>query len=353
MGLFTNLTGFGGHDMAVDLGTANTLVYVRGRGIVLHEPSVVAVDSRTGVPQAVGVQAKHILGRTPEGVSAISPLKRGVIADVEVTEEMLRQLIKKVHQNRWAHPRVVICVPSDVTGVEKRAVSEACLSAGAREAYLIRKPIAAAIGAGLPVDEPTGSMVLDIGAGTSEVGVISLSGIAVSKSIRIGGDELDQAIINYVKRERKLLIGRQTAEEIKLEIGSALPRDEEAETQIRGRDLASQVPRTILLTSEEIRGALEKPLAQIIQAVKESLDRTPPELASDIIDRGIMLAGGGSLLQGLEQRLRHEIQIPAHLAESPQTCVVIGSGKSLEKLQETMRARSSVGPAVPVSVFAA
>jgi len=330
MGFFTYLTGFGGRDMAVDLGTANTLVYVRGRGIVLSEPSVVAVDSRTGEVHAVGIEAKRMLGRTPGTISAIRPLKDGVIADFEVTEQMLRHFIQKVHQNRWAHPRVVVCVPSGVTGVEKRAVEEACLSAGARQAYLIEEPMAAAIGAGLPVGEPTGSMVVDIGGGTSEVAVISLGGIVVSQSIRVGGDELDEAIINYVKREYKLLIGQQTAEELKLEIGSAFPMPEELQAEIRGRDMVSGLPKTVVLTIEE-------PVSQIIDAVKETLDRTPPELASDIMDRGIMLAGGGSLLQGIEERLRHETQMPAHLAESPLTCVAVGSGRSLEEFEAIHR----------------
>ena len=240
MGFFSYLTGFGGRDMAVDLGTANTLVYVRGRGIVLSEPSVVAIDSRTGEVHAVGIEAKRMLGRTPGTIQAIRPLKDGVIADFDVTEEMLRHFIQKVHQNRWAHPRVVVCVPSGVTGVEKRAVEEACLSAGARQAYLIEEPMAAAIGAGLPVGEPTGSMVVDIGGGTSEVAVISLGGIVVSQSIRVGGDELDEAIINYAKREYKLLIGQQTAEEVKLEIGSAYPMEEEVQAEIRGRDMVSR-----------------------------------------------------------------------------------------------------------------
>ena len=339
MGFFCYLTGFGGRDMAVDLGTANTLVYVRGRGIVLSEPSVVAIDSRTGEVHAVGIEAKRMLGRTPGTISAIRPLKDGVIADFDVTEEMLRHFIQKVHQNRWAHPRVVVCVPSGVTGVEKRAVEEACLSAGARQAYLIEEPMAAAIGAGLPVGEPTGNMVVDIGGGTSEVAVISLGGIVVSQSIRVGGDELDEAIINYVKREYKLLIGQQTAEEVKLEIGSAYPLEEEVQAEIRGRDLVSGLPKTVVLTSEEVRAALEEPLVQIIDAVKETLDRTPPELASDIMDRGIMLAGGGSLLQGLDERLRDETQMPAHLAESPLTCVAVGSGRSLEEFEAIHRSQ--------------
>jgi rod shape-determining protein MreB len=343
MGIFTYLTGFGGRDMAVDLGTANTLVYVRGRGIVLSEPSVVAIDSRSGEVHAVGIEAKRMLGRTPGSIQAIRPLKDGVIADFDVTEEMLRHFIQKVHQNRFAHPRVVVCVPSGVTGVEKRAVEEACLSAGARAAYLIEEPMAAAIGAGLPVGEPTGSMVVDIGGGTSEVAVISLGGIVVSESIRVGGDEMDEAIINYAKREYKLLIGQQTAEELKLEVGSASPMEEELQAEIRGRDMVSGLPKTVVITSEEIRQALEEPVSQIVEAVKETLDRTPPELASDIMDRGIMLAGGGSLLQGLDSRLREETQMPAHLAESPLTCVAVGSGRSLEEFETIHRANRNNG----------
>ena len=337
MGLLRNLVGFGGRDMAVDLGTANTLVYVRGRGIVLSEPSVVAVDARTGEVHAVGVEAKRMLGRTPGTIRAIRPLKDGVIADFDVTEEMLRHFIQRVHQNRFAHPRVVVCVPSGVTGVEKRAVEEACLSAGARQAYLIEEPMAAAIGAGLPVAEPTGSMVLDVGGGTSEVAVISLGGIVVSESIRIGGDEQDDAIVNYCKHEHKLLIGQQTAEEVKLEIGSAAPLPEEVTTEIRGRDMVTGLPKTIMLTSTEVRSALEEPINQIITAVKDTLDRTPPELAGDIMDRGITLAGGGALLQGMDHRLREECQMPAQLTESPLTCVAVGSGRSLEEFEAIHR----------------
>ncbi len=333
MGLLRNVTGFGGRDMAVDLGTANTLVYVRGRGIVLSEPSVVAVDARSGEVHAVGVEAKRMLGRTPGTIRAIRPLKDGVIADFDVTEEMLRHFIQRVHQNRFAHPRVVVCVPSGVTGVEKRAVEEACLSAGARQAYLIEEPMAAAIGAGLPVAEPTGSMVLDVGGGTSEVAVISLGGIVVSESIRVGGDEQDDAITAYCKHEHKLLIGQQTAEEVKLEIGSASLLPEEVTTEIRGRDMVTGLPKTVMLSSSEVRGALEEPINQIVAAVKETLDRTPPELAGDIMDRGITLAGGGALLQGMEERLREECQMPAQLTESPLTCVAVGSGRSLEEFE--------------------
>jgi len=260
-----------------------------------------------------------------------------VIADFDVTEQMLRHFIQKVHQNRWAHPRVVVCVPSGVTGVEKRAVEEACLSAGARQAYLIEEPMAAAIGAGLPVGEPSGNMVVDIGGGTTEVAVISLGGIVVSQSIRIGGDEIDESITTYVKREYKLMIGSQTAEEVKLEIGSAFPLEEEVQAEIRGRDLVSGLPKTVVLTSEEVRMAIEEPVQAIVDAVKETLDRTPPELAADIMDRGIMLAGGGALLQGLDDRLRDETQMPVHLAESPLTCVAVGSGRSLEEFEAIHR----------------
>jgi rod shape-determining protein MreB and related proteins len=333
MGIFSNLTGFGGRDMAVDLGTANTLVYVRGRGIVLSEPSVVAVDSSTGEVHAVGVDAKRMLGRTPGTIQAIRPLKDGVIADFDVTEEMLRHFIQRTHQNRFAHPRVVVCVPSGVTGVEKRAVEEACLSAGARQAYLIEEPMAAAIGCGLPVADPTGSLILDIGGGTSEVAVISLGGIVVSESIRVGGDEMDEAVVNHCKHEHKLAIGLGTAEEIKLEIGSAAPLPETLRTEIRGRDLVTGLPKTIMLGSDEIRVALEEPVSQIVAALKDTLDRTPPELAGDIMDRGITLAGGGALLHGMEQRMREETQMPCQLTESPLTCVAVGSGRSLEEFE--------------------
>ena len=332
------LSGFGGRDMAVDLGTANTLVYVKGRGIVLSEPSVVAIDQRTGDVHAVGIEAKRMLGRTPGNITAIRPLKDGVIADFDVTETMLRHFIQKVHQNRWAHPRVVVCVPSGVTGVEKRAVEEATLSAGARQAYLIEEPMAAAIGAGLPVGEPTGNMIVDIGGGTTEVAVISLGGIVVAQSIRVGGDEMDEAIVNYVKREEKLMIGTQTAEEVKLEIGSAYELKDELEAEIRGRDMISGLPKTVVLSSQQVRVALEEPVTQIVDAVKATLDRTPPELASDIMDRGIVLAGGGSLLSGLDDRLRAETEMPIHLADSPLTCVAVGSGRSLEEFEVMRRA---------------
>jgi rod shape-determining protein MreB len=333
MGFWGYLSGFGGREMAVDLGTANTLVYVRGRGIVLSEPSVVAIDQRTGEVHAVGIEAKRMLGRTPGTISAIRPLKDGVIADFDVTEQMLRHFIQKVHHNRFAHPRVVVCVPSGVTGVEKRAVEEATLSAGARQAYLIEEPMAAAIGAGLPVSEPTGNMIVDIGGGTTEVAVISLGGIVVSQSIRVGGDEMDEAIMAHIKKEYKLLIGQQTAEELKLEIGSAWALPQEVSAEVRGRDMLTGLPKTVVITSEETRRALDEPVGQIIDAIKSTLDKTPPELAADIMDRGIVLAGGGALLTGLADRLRDETQMPVQLAESPLTCVAVGSGRSLEEFE--------------------
>ena len=323
--------------MAIDLGTANTLVYVGGQGIVVSEPSVVAADTETGAVHAVGSEAQRMIGRTPSTIAATRPLRHGVIADFEVTEQMLRYFIRRVLDRRMAHPRLIVCAPSGITEVEKRAVEEASLAAGARRVHLIEEPIAAAIGAGLEIEEPVGRMVVDVGGGTSEMAVISLGGIVVSQSIRVGGDELDEAIMNYVKREYKLLIGQQTAEEVKLEIGSAFPTGEEVQAEIRGRDMVSGLPKTVVLTSEEVRGALEEPVTAIIDAVKETLDRTPPELASDIMDRGIMLAGGGSLLQGLDERLRHETQMPAHLAESPLTCVAVGSGRSLEEFEAIHR----------------
>jgi rod shape-determining protein MreB and related proteins len=341
MGFLGYLNGFGGRDMAVDLGTANTLVYVRGRGIVLSEPSVVAIDHASGEVHAVGVEAKRMLGRTPGTISAIRPLKDGVIADFDVTEQMLRHFIQKVHQHRFAHPRVVVCVPSGVTGVEKRAVEEATRNAGARDAYLIEEPMAAAIGAGLPVSEPTGNMVVDVGGGTTEVAVISLGGIVVSVSLRLGGDEMDEAIISHVKREYKLLIGNQTAEEIKLEVGSAFRLKEEVQAEVRGRDMLTGLPKTVIISSEEVRHALEEPVSQIVDAIKSTLDKTPPELAADIMDRGIVLAGGGALLSGLDERLRHETQMPVQLAESPLTCVAVGSGRSLELLEVMQRSSRS------------
>jgi len=325
-------------DMAVDLGTANTLVYVRGRGIVVSEPSVVAIDTATGEVHAVGAEAKQMLGRTPATINAMRPLKDGVIADFEITESMLRYFIKRANHSRFTHPRVVVCVPSGVTGVEKRAVEEACLGAGAREAYLIEEPMAAAIGSGLPVSEPTGSLVVDIGGGTTEVAVISLGDIVVSQSVRVGGDEMDEAIMNFCKREHQLLIGHQTAEDIKHEAGSANPLGNEIEIEIRGRDLGSGLPRAVKLNSGDIRHALDDPIQQIIAAVRDTLDRTPPELAGDLMERGMTLAGGGALLHGFAERMSEECQMPARLAESPLTCVAIGSGQALEEFEAIKRA---------------
>ena len=337
MGIVGYLGGLSGRDMAVDLGTANTLVYVRGRGIVLSEPSVVAIDQRSGEIHAVGVEAKRMLGRTPGTITAIRPLKDGVIADFDVTEQMLRHFIHKANGNRFAHPRVIVCVPSGVTGVEKRAVEEATLSAGARQAYLIEEPMAAAIGAGLPVSDPTGSMIVDIGGGTTEVAVISLGGIVVSQSIRVGGDEMDEAITSHLRKEYKLLIGLQTSEEVKLEIGSAWPLTEEVQAEVRGRDMLTGLPKTVVIGSEDVRRALDEPVTQIIDAIRGTLDKTPPELSADIMDRGVVLAGGGALLMGLDQRLRSETHMPVHVAESPLTCVAVGSGRSLEEFEAIHR----------------
>ncbi|MEA3055403.1 MAG: rod shape-determining protein MreB [Actinomycetota bacterium] len=323
-----------GRDMAVDLGTANTLVYVRGRGIVLNEPSVVAVNTKDGRPLAVGSEAKRMIGRTPAHIQAIRPLKDGVIADFEICEKMLRYFIHKVHQRRWVKPRMVICVPSGITGVEQRAVQEAAEYAGARKpAYIIEEPMAAAIGAGLPVQEPTGNMIVDIGGGTTEVAVISLGGIVASQSVRVAGDELDEAIIQYIKKEYSLALGERTAEEVKITLGSAWPLQEEITAEIRGRDLVTGLPKTILVSTEEIREAIEEPVQAIVDAVKVTLDKTPPELAADIMEQGIMLAGGGALLLGLPERLQAETGMPIKIAPNPLHAVAIGSGQCLEAFE--------------------
>ncbi len=336
------LTGFLGRDMAVDLGTANTLVYVRGRGVVLNEPSVVAINTITRQVLAVGAEAKRMIGRTPSHIQAVRPLKDGVIADFDVTEKMLRYFIAKVHRRRvLAKPRVVVCVPSGITGVEQRAVEEATISAGARAAYIIEEPMAAAIGAGLPIHEPTGNMVVDIGGGTTEVAVISLGGMVTSNSLRVGGDELDEAIIQYVKKEYSLMLGERTSEAIKIQVGSAFPTPDEMIAEIKGRDLVSGLPKTIQVSSEEIRRALEEPVNQIIDSVKNTLDRCPPELAADIMDKGIVLTGGGALLKGRDERLKHETGMPIHVAENPLSCVAIGSGKCLEEFEVLRRVLSS------------
>ena len=328
---------FLGRDMAVDLGTANTLVYVRGRGIVLNEPSVVAIDVKDGKPLAVGAEAKRMVGRTPNNIQAIRPLKDGVIADFEICEKMLRYFIHQVHQRRFAKPRMVICVPSGITGVEQRAVMEAAEYAGARKAYIIEEPMAAAIGAGLPIHEPSGNMVVDIGGGTTEVAVISLGGIVTSQSIRVGGDELDEALVAFVKKEFQLALGERTAEEIKIQLGSAYPLEQELRAEIRGRDLVTGLPKTVIISTEQIRKAIEEPVQAIIDAVKVTLDRTPPELSSDLMGQGIVLTGGGALLNGIAARLEMETNMPIIIANDPLNCVALGSGMCLEELETFSR----------------
>ncbi len=320
-----------GRDLAIDLGTANTLVYVRGEGIVLSEPSVVAVNTIDGSPLAVGHEAKKMIGRTPSHIQAIRPLKDGVISDFEICEKMLRYFIQKVHKGRFAKPRMVICVPGGVTGVEQRAVKEAAERAGARKpVYIIEEPVAAAIGAGLPIHEPRGNMIVDIGGGTTEVAVISLGGIVASQSVRVGGDELDDAIIQYVKKEYSLALGERSAEEIKIKLGSANPLDEEIYAEIRGRDLVSGLPKTVVTSTKEVREAIAEQVSAIVDAVKVTLDKTPPELSADIMDQGIVLTGGGAYLRGLDVRLANETGMPVNLAAYPLDAVALGSGQSLE-----------------------
>jgi len=321
-------------DMGIDLGTANTLVFIKGKGIVTREPSVVAIQTNTKDVLAVGEEAKKMIGRTPGHIIAIRPLKDGVIADFDITQNMLKYFIRKATQKRSIfQPRVVVCVPSGVTEVEKRAVEEATIHAGARDAYLIEEPMAAAIGAGLPVQEPTGSMIVDIGGGTTEVAIISLGGIVTSKSIRIGGDELDESIVYYIKKEYNLMIGERTAEEVKIFIGSADVKDKESKMQIRGRDLISGLPKTIEVTSTEIHEALKEPISNIIDAIKFTLEKTPPELASDIMELGIMLTGGGALLDGIDRLIKKETGMPVHIAENPLDCVALGTGKALDSIE--------------------
>jgi len=333
----SNALTFLGRDMAVDLGTANTLVYVRGRGIVLNEPSVVALNTNNGQIVAVGAEAKRMIGRTPGNIVAIRPLKDGVIADFDVTERMLRYFIQKVHRRtHLAKPRLVVAVPSGITGVEQSAVKEAGHQAGARRVYIIEEPMAAAIGAGLPIHEPTGNMVVDIGGGTTEVAVISLGGIVTSQSIRVGGDELDQAIITFGKKEYSLMLGERTAEEIKMAIGSAFPAEDEPHAEIRGRDLVSGLPKTVVISAAEVRKAIEEPVNLVVDAVKNTLDKCPPELAGDVMDRGIALTGGGALLRGLESRIREETGMPVQVADNPLDSVVLGTGKCVEDF-ETLR----------------
>ena len=328
------LLGFFSSDIGIDLGTANTLVYVRDRGIVLREPSVVAIQAGTTRVLAVGEEAKRMLGRTPGNIVAIRPLRHGVISDFEITEAMLRYFIRKVHSNRngMVRPRVIISVPSGITEVEKRAVKESAAHAGAREVYLIEEPMAAAIGVGLPVHEPSGNMIVDMGGGTTEVAIISLAGIVVSRSVRVGGDEMDEAITQYMKRVYNLMIGERTAEEIKMSIGSAYPLGEELSMEVKGRDLVAGLPKTITITSEEIREALQEPVSAIVEAIRITLERCPPELSADLVDRGIVLAGGTSLLRGIEKLIAEQTGLPVHRAEDPLSAVAEGTGVVLSEL---------------------
>ena len=332
--LFTLVAGFFSNDMAIDLGTANTLVYVKSEGIVLNEPSIVAIHQADNTVLAVGKEAKAMLGRTPGNIVAIRPLKDGVIADFDVTEKMLGYFIRRVHKRRaLVRPRIVIGVPSGITQVEKRAVRDSAMQAGAREVYLIEEPMAAAIGAGMPITEPGGNMVVDIGGGTTEVAVISLSGIVYSRSVRIAGDEMDEAIVQYIRKNYNLLVGERRAEEIKIRLGSAYPMGGERRTmEVKGRDLIDGIPKTIVIGDDEIREALREPIMTIVDAVRTALERTPPELAADIVDKGIVLTGGGALLKGLDLLLRQETNLPITVAEDPLSCVALGTGKVLDEL---------------------
>ncbi|MGD8413221.1 MAG: rod shape-determining protein [Candidatus Latescibacterota bacterium] len=321
------------NDVAIDLGTANTLVFVKGNGIVLNEPSVVAVDQGSRKVYAVGLEAKQMLGKTPDHITAVRPMKDGVIADFQITEMMLREFIRKSQKKKlFIRPRIVIAVPSGITEVEKRAVRDSAEHAGAREVFLIAEPIAAAIGVGLPVDKPSGNMIIDIGGGTTEIAVIALDGIVANSSIRVGGDELDDAIVNYVKRTYNLLIGEQTAELIKIKIGTAAKLDRPLEMEVKGRDLVAGIPKNLKLTSEEIRVAISEPIAQIVEALKSALEQTPPELAADIVDRGIVMTGGGALLRGLDSLLKDETNLPINVVDDPLLCVVLGTGKVLDNV---------------------
>ena len=332
--LISLLAGLFSNDLAIDLGTANTLVYVRGEGIVMNEPSIVAIHVTDHSVLAVGHEAKAMLGRTPGNITAIRPLKDGVIADFDVTEKMLHYFINKVHRRRTlVHPRIVIGVPSGITQVEKRAVRDSAVQAGAREVYLIEEPMAAAIGAGLPIQEPGGNMIVDVGGGTTEVAVVSLSGIVYSKSVRIAGDEMDEAIVQYIRKHYNLLVGERRAEEIKIKLGSAYPMAGERLTmEVKGRDLIDGIPKTIVVTDEEVREALREPVMAIVDAVRTCLERTPPELAADIVDKGIVLTGGGALLRGLDLLLRQETDLPITVADDPLSCVALGTGKVLDEL---------------------
>ena len=331
--MFSWLLGYFSNDIGIDLGTANTLVYVKDRGIVLREPSVVAIQQGSNRVLAVGEEAKRMLGRTPGNIVAIRPMKAGVIADFEVTEAMLRYFIRKAHNRKWVvRPRIIISVPSGITEVEKRAVKDSATHAGAREVYLIEEPMAAAIGVGLPVQEPAGNMIVDIGGGTTEVAIISLAGIVLSRSVRVGGDEMDEAIVQYLKRVYNLMIGERTAEEIKITIGSAYPLGEEMSMEVKGRDLVAGLPKTLTITSEEIREALQEPVSAIVEAIRITLERCPPELSSDLVDRGIVLAGGTSQLRGMDKLLAEQTGLPVHVAEDPLSAVAEGTGVVLHEL---------------------
>jgi rod shape-determining protein MreB len=332
--VFNIIGGMFSNDLAVDLGTANTLVYVKGKGIVLREPSVVAVHAGSGQVLAVGADAKQMLGRTPGNIQAIRPMKDGVIANFEITEAMIRHFIQKVHNRKaLVRPRIIIAVPSGITQVEKRAGRDSEESAGAREVYLIEEPMAAAIGVGLPVQEPSGNMIVDIGGGTTEVAVISMSGIVFSKSVRVAGDEMDEALVNYIKKKYNLLIGERTAENLKIKIGTVYPTGNNDSLEGKGRDLVAGIPKTLLITEDEVREALSETVNMIIDAVKITLERTPPELAADIVDKGIVLAGGGSMIKGLDVLLREETGLPISLAEDPLSAVVLGTGKVLDEIE--------------------
>jgi rod shape-determining protein MreB and related proteins len=322
-----------GRDLAIDLGTANTVIYERGRGVVLDEPSVVAVRTGTSQLLAAGHRAKEMLGRTPESVTAVRPLRDGVISDADVTERMIRWFVEQVAPSRLVRPRVVVCVPGDITGVERRALEDATVRSGARRVYVIEETMAAAIGAGLPVEETRASMVVDIGGGTTDVAILSLGGVVTSRTVRIGGDEIDEALVAHVKSEYSLLLGERSAEDLKVGAGSAFPLSEEISERVRGRDLVTGLPKTIVVSSEEIRKAIEEPVNAIVDAVKTTLDKTPPELSGDVMDRGIVLTGGGAMLRGLDERLKHETGMPIHITDNPLNSVAIGAGKCVEEFE--------------------
>ncbi len=341
--MFGKIWGVFSNDMGIDLGTANTLVYVRGKGIVLTEPSVVAVQKGTSKILAVGEEAKRMLGRTPGSIVAIRPLKDGVIADFELTESMLRYFIRKVHNRKWARPQIVIAVPSGITEVEKRAVEDSATQAGARDVFLIEEPMAAAIGVNLPVHEPAGNMIVDIGGGTTEVAIISLAGIVFSRSVRVAGDEMDEAITQYLRRNYNLMIGERTAEQIKIDIGTAVPMDEPMTMEVKGRDMVAGLPKTLTINSDEVREALAEPISTIVEAVRITLERCPPELSADLVDRGIVAVGGGALLRGLDKLLSKETGLPVHVAEDALSAVALGTGRTLDQFKYLREIRAGSG----------